>query len=82
VGRVYGVDDVDGIVYGVDMTKSTRTGKVTAQRCDGTVTLANGRKWGAYRFPTGEVYACPMNPKGYAVVECDAKLAATYRRAS
>lgn len=55
---------------------------VDANRCDGTVKLANGREWGAYRFPTGEVYACPMNPNGYAVVPCDARLAWTYRRST
>lgn len=58
--------------------------KPTAPKCDGTVTLANGRKWGAYRFPSGEVYANPMSVNrvvGYAVQPCDAKLAATYETA-
>jgi hypothetical protein len=67
-----------------DDMATTRTRKATAPRCDGTVTLADGRTWGAHRLASGEVYANPMSVNrivGYAVVRCDDTLAATYRHA-
>jgi hypothetical protein len=59
------------------MAKSSR---IQAQRVDGTVTLKNQTKWGAYKHPNGEVYVSPGSLVGYAVVPCKPELAATYVR--
>ena len=61
-------------------TARTRKATPTAKRCDGTVTLANGTKWGAYKFPTGQVYVSPGHLQGFGVTECAPSLAATYVR--